>query len=99
MLKTGFTVIPITDDYTLELKDVTSLRIVQDETCNQRVFVNGVPLIDRVENILPADGTVCPELSLQIQFQEALIPTGSPVKLIYVQIRKLLTEKCTNHGG
>lgn len=99
MLKTGFTVIPITDDYTIELKNVTSLRIVQDQTCNQRVIVNGIPLIDRIENLLLADGTVCPELSLHIQFQENLIPTANPVKLIYVQFRKLLTEKCANHGG
>lgn len=99
MLKTGFTVIPITDSQTIDLYNVTSVEIVQDETNNQRVFVNGSPVIDRRENVIPADGTICPFVSLNIDFQANLIPTGNPVKLIYLRIRKLIIENCTNNGG
>jgi hypothetical protein len=98
MLQTGSTVIPITNNQTIDLENVTSVQIITGETNNQRIFVNGVPLIDRIENILPSDGTICPILSLSIEFKENLIPTGSPVCLIYLRIRKLLEKKCANNG-
>lgn len=98
MLQTGFTVIPITNDQTIDLENVTSVQIIKGENNNQRVFINGVPLIDRIETILPADNTVCPSLSLSIEFKENLIPTTSPVCIIYLRIRKLLEKKCTNNG-
>lgn len=98
MLQTGSTVIPITNNQTIELENVTSVQIITGETNNQRVFINGVPLIDRIENILQPDGTVCPTLSLGIEFKENLLPTGSPVCLIYLRIRKLLEKKCAEYG-
>ena len=79
----------ITDDSTLILKDVTSLRVIVSENNTQRVVINGVPVLDRSENILQADGTFCENLEITINFLDALIPTGSPVKQIWVQYRKL----------
>ncbi|MFC4817618.1 hypothetical protein [Flavobacterium sp. GCM10023249] len=96
MLQTGLTTIPVTTDQTIELENVTSVQIITGESNNQKVFINGVPLVDRLETILPADGTVCPSISMTIEFRDGLIPTSSPVCLIYLRIRKLL--KCVNNG-
>jgi hypothetical protein len=96
MLQTGLINIPVTTNQTIELENVTSVQIITGANNNQNVFINGVPLVDRIETILPADGTVCPSISLNIEFKESLIPTSSPVCLIYLRIRKLL--KCANNG-
>jgi hypothetical protein len=99
MLQTGLTTIPITENQDIELVNVTSVQIITAQANNQSVFINGVPLMETVETILPADGSVCPLVSLNIEFKEGLIPTSSPVCLIYLRIRKLLEKKCANHGG
>lgn len=96
MLQTVLTNITVTNNQTIELENVTSLQIIQDQTNNQRVFINGIPLIDRVETILPADGTVCKVVSLSIEFNQSLIPTSSPVSIIHLRIRKL--KKCASNG-
>lgn len=79
----------ITDDCTITLENVTSLRVIVSENNTQRVVINGIPVLERSENILQADGTVCENLEITIKFLDALIPTGSPVKQIWVQYRKL----------
>jgi hypothetical protein len=79
----------ITDDSTITLENVTSLRVIVSENNTQRVLINDVPVLDRTENILQADGTVCENLELNISFTNALIPAGNPVKQIWIQYRKI----------
>ncbi|WP_394760298.1 hypothetical protein [Flavobacterium sp.] len=79
----------ITDDDTITLENVTSLRVIVSEQNTQRVVINDIPVLERTEDILQADGTICDSLELVIKFQNALIPTGSPVSQIWIQYRKL----------
>ena len=92
MQKSVFISRMITDDATITLENVTSLRVIVSENNTQRVLINDVPVLDRTENILQADGTVCENLELTINFYDALLPAGSPVKQIWVQYRKLKTH-------
>ncbi|WP_395077743.1 hypothetical protein [Flavobacterium sp.] len=92
MLKTGFVTRPISDNATITINDVTTLRVVLDETNTERVLINGVPVLNRIEEILTPDGTFCKELQLDIKFESGLIPTTNPVKQIYLQYRKII--KC-----
>jgi hypothetical protein len=89
MLKTVLVSRMITDDNTITLENVTFLRVVVSENNTQRVIINDIPVLNRSEDILPADGTICDTLELNIKFLDALIPTGSPVKQIWVQYRKI----------
>lgn len=90
MLLTGFVTRPISDNSTITITDVTYLRVVVDESNTQRVLINGVAVLNRMEEILPADGTVCKELFLDIKFESPLLPTSTPVKQIYLQYKKLI---------
>jgi hypothetical protein len=92
MLKTGFVTRPISDNDTITIENVTSLRVIIDESNTERVLINGVPVVNRVEEILTPDGTFCKELHLEIRFESALIPTTTPVKQIYLQYRKIIKE-------
>jgi hypothetical protein len=92
MLKTGFVTRPISDNAIITINDVTTLRVVIDETNTERVLINGVPVLNRIEEILISDGTFCKELHLDIRFESALIPTTAPVKQIYLQYRKIIKE-------
>lgn len=92
MLKTGFVTRPISDNASITIEEVTTLRVVLDERNTERVLINGVPILNRIEEILTADGTFCKELHLDIQFESGLIPTTTPVKQIYLQYRKII--KC-----
>ncbi len=89
MIKTALFSRMITDDDTITLENVTSLRVIVSEHNTQRVVINDIPVVNRVEDILQADGTVCETLELVIRFSEALIPTGSPVNQIWIQYRKI----------
>lgn len=82
----------ITDDDTITLENVTSLRVIVSEQNTQRVVINDIPVLERTEDILQADGTVCEKLELDVKFRDALIPTGSPVCQIWIQYRKLKKE-------
>ena len=89
MLKTGLITLPITDDYLLEIQDTTMVRVIVDPTNTEQVIINDIPVVDRVELILPADGTVCEKLPIRVEFKNPLIPSQNPVKRIYIQYRKL----------
>jgi hypothetical protein len=92
MLKTGFVTRPISDNDAITIENVTSLRVIIDESNTERVLINGVPVLNRVEEILTPDGTYCKELHLDIRFEDAIIPTATPVKQIYLQYRKIIKE-------
>ena len=79
----------ITNNTIITLENVTSLRVIVSENNTQRVVINDIPVLERTEDILQADGTVCENLEITINFLDELIPTGSPVKQIWVQYRKL----------
>lgn len=97
MLKTGFVTLPITNDYPLTLRDVTVVMVVIGETNTERVLVNDVPVVERIEYLLPADGTVCKELYLDIKFETGQIPVSNPVRSIYLKYRKIINN-CQDNG-
>lgn len=90
MRTTGFVTLPITNDTSLELENITCIRVIVDETNTERVLINDVPVVERSEFLLPADGTVCKKVALHISFTPNLIPTANPVRRIYLQYRKIL---------
>lgn len=82
----------ITDNATITLQNVTSLRVIVSENNTERVLINDIPVLNRTEDILQADGTLCDQLELVIEFKAGLIPTGTPVKQIWIQYRKIKNE-------
>ncbi len=90
MLKTVNVTLPITDDYFLEIKNATIVRVIVDPTNTEQVIINDISVVDRMEELLPADGTVCEKFPLKIEFKNSLTPTASPIKRIYIQYRKLI---------
>jgi hypothetical protein len=92
MLATAFFTLPIQESQQIVLENVTCLRVVLDENNTQRVLINGVPVLNRVEEILTPDGTFCPTLPLEIRFESGLLPTNTPVQQLYLQYRKKSKE-------
>jgi hypothetical protein len=90
MMATSFTTLSIQENKSIVLEKVSCLRVVLDENNTERVVINGVPILNRVEEILTPDGTFCPTLALEIRFESGLLPTSNPVRQIYLQYRKLI---------
>lgn len=88
MQKTAFVTRTLTQNEFISLENITYFRVTLGVNNNQRMFVNGVPVVGNSKEIIPPDGTFsC--VNFDISFINSIIPVPNPVIEAYIEYKTL----------